>query len=173
VQALRAALIGLALGICNGCHDTRGPVVGVSPPRAPEHEAQAADAGAPERSPVDADFRAHMTKMGDRFLSVGHGQRFDAVLWVNAAAQAHWPEPASMPEGAVLVEDTMMTEAGVEHAGGLLVMVKGPASWRFVAVSPDGRVVSDARVVPCATCHRDAPGGVFSFNMSPSSASPK
>ena len=40
---------------------------------------------------------------------------------------------------------------------GLLVMEKRAESWRFVAVGPDGEVVSDARVAPCAECHRDAP----------------
>ena len=104
------------------------------------------------------DFRARLARVSDRFLSEGHGDGFDAVVWSNEAARAGADAGGSFPDGAMLVEEALARGAiDAGAAAGLLVMEKRAEGWRFVAVGPDGEVVSDARVAPCATCHRDAP----------------
>jgi hypothetical protein len=120
---------------------------------------RAGDGGPPvEPSPVPADFRASWSKLGARFLSKGHGQRFDAVLWVNDVAHGAWDElPAPLPEKSVIVEEATDVEARGDRAAGLLVMEKKPQGWRFLAVGSDGEVVDDDHGVRCLSCHRDAP----------------
>jgi hypothetical protein len=145
----------------SACHDTPAAVVGVSPPRAPDLIVAAPDAGVPEPSPVPDDFRSKMTQLGGRFLSPGHAQRFDAVVWANAAAVKQWDSPGEMPFGAMLVEEAIVREGGSDRPGGLLVMDKREAGWRFVVVTADGEVQSGARLALCETCHREASGGVF------------
>jgi hypothetical protein len=155
------------------CHDTPPAIVGVSPPRAPELSVAAPDAGAPEPSPVPDDFRSKMTQVGGRFLSQGHAQRFDAVVWANAAAGKPWDSPGEMPVGAMLVEEAIMREAGSDRPGGLLVMEKREAGWRFVVVTAEGEVQSGARLVLCETCHHEASGGVFALSREAGSEAAK
>jgi hypothetical protein len=140
------------------------PIVGVSPPRALEQTVTATDAGPVEPSPVQADFRSTMTQVGDRFLSQGHAERFDGVVWANAAARAHWDAPGEMPVGAMLVEEAIVREGRSDRPGGLLVMENRETGWRFVVVTAEGDVVSGARLAPCETCHREARGGVFALS---------
>jgi hypothetical protein len=156
-------LVNAAAFAC-GCHDTPAAIVGVSPPRATERAVHAIDGAAPEPSPVPDDFRSTMTRVGDRFLSLGHAQRFDALVWANAPAQAHWDSPGEMPAGAMLIEEAIVRESGADRPGGLLVMEKRESGWRFVVVTADGDVVGDARVASCETCHHEAKGGVFAFD---------
>jgi hypothetical protein len=131
--------------------------VGFSPPRDAVH-ASSGDGGPGAASPVPVDFRATYTKLGDRFLSDGHAKRYQAVLWLNAAARTAWGAlPAPMPEGAVVVEEAIDTERGGDRAAGLWIMQKAADGWKFLAVGPAGEVVSDGRVAPCAECHRQAP----------------
>lgn len=165
---MRIALSFLVLSACAaalaaGCHDTPAAIVGVSPPRAPERSDRAVDAAAREASPVAEDFRAKMTRIGDRFLSQGHAQRFEAVVWANAPAKKQWDAPEEMPVGSMLVEEAVVREADFEQAAGLLVMEKREAGWRFVVVTAQGDVVSDARVAACETCHHEAKGEVFAL----------
>jgi hypothetical protein len=116
------------------------------------------DGGHLEASPVAADFRAHMARVSGRFVSRGHGERFEGVVWANDGARDAWAAAVDMPVGAVLVEEAIERAAGEDRQAGLLVMVKEGEAWRFVAVGPDGEVASDAaRVAPCAQCHREAP----------------
>jgi hypothetical protein len=143
------------------CHDTPQAIVGVSPPRAPERSTVATDAGAVEASPVAGDFRSTMTQVGNRSLSQGHAQRFDGVVWANSTAVKVWDTPGDMPVGAMLVEEAIVREGPNDRPGGLLVMEKRDAGWRFVVVTAEGDVVSDARLAACETCHREARGGVF------------
>lgn len=135
--------------------------VGVSSPRAVERISRASDAATPELSPVPTDFRSHMARVSGRFVSAGHAERFDAVVWANDAARAAWDAAGDMPDGAMLVEEaierTSGRDGGADRPAGLLVMEKGAGTWRFVAVMPAGEVVSDTRVALCAACHRDAP----------------
>lgn len=117
------------------------------------------------------DFRARMVRVGERALSRGHAERFDAIVWANELAHAAWDDAvAPMPDGAMLVEEAVdratpapaggAVERG-ERAAGLLVMEKS-GLWRFDSVGPDGDVADEARVAPCAACHREAPrDGVF------------
>jgi hypothetical protein len=63
-----------------------------------------------------------------------------------------------LPEGAIFVEEALQRAAQGDNEAGLLVMEKRGGAWHFVAVGrPDGEVVDDARVAPCAACHREAP----------------
>ena len=152
----RLLLIGLAApaGACGG---SRLQAVGYSAPRETA-QATRRDAGSGAGSPVPSDFRASFTKLGDRFLSDGHGKRYQAVLWLNAPAQGAWSAlPAPMPDGAIVVEEAIDAERGADRPAGLWVMRKTGSAWRFVAVGPSGEAVSDARVAPCAECHAAAP----------------
>ncbi len=107
---------------------------------------------------MPADFRARFTKVGDRFLSEGHGRRYAATLWLNDVARAAWASvPAPMPDGAVVVEEAVDTARSGDRPAGLWIMAKDGGAWRFVASGPGGEVVADARVAPCADCHREAP----------------
>jgi hypothetical protein len=134
--------------------------VGFSPERAPEgattREAMR-DAALPEPSPVPGDFRSSMVRMRERFVSAGHAERFDAIVWANGAARAAWSVAGDMPDGAMLVEELIDRDRRGERFAGLLVMDKAAASWRFTAVGPAGEVVTGDRLTPCATCHREAP----------------
>lgn len=156
---LVAALIGApALGC--GAQDV-GPV-GVSPPRAMDH-AQAGDDG----GSAGADPLARLTRLTDRFLSQGHAQRFDAVVWANEAARQGPAESltdggAEYPEGAVFIEEAIERTRADAGTAGLLSMEKRAGAWRFTIVQPDGEVVGDPQTAACAACHRDAPrDGVF------------
>jgi hypothetical protein len=107
---------------------------------------------------VASDFREKMVRVGERQLSRGHAERFDAIVWVNDVARAAWDEAiAPMPDGSMLVEEAIERAAHGDRPSGLLVMEKRDGSWRFVAVGADGEVVDDARVARCAACHKDAP----------------
>lgn len=152
-----AAAAGVGAGLLSGgsgCGGRDTAMVGISPPRAAERAPGSAAADA--ASPVPADFRAHLSRLGDRFLSEGHGDGFDAVIWSNEAARTGPDGGGAFPDGAMFVEEAIGRGDG-GAPDGLLVMEKRAESWRFVAVGPDGEVVSDARVAPCAECHRDAP----------------
>jgi hypothetical protein len=112
---------------------------------------------------VPADFRAHMTRLGDRFPSRGHGQRYQAVLWLNEVARVGWGDlPGELPDGSLVVEEAFDQDRRGDRPAGLFVMEKKAGAWRFVVVGTEGEVVADARVAPCASCHREAPrGGLF------------
>ena len=133
----------------------------------------ATDAGAVEPSPVKDDFRSTMTQVGDRFLSEGHAERFDGVVWASSAARARWDAPGQMPVGALLVEEAIVREGRSDRPGGLLVMEKRDAGWRFVVVTAERDVVSGARLAPCETCHREASGGVFALARDAGLETPK
>jgi hypothetical protein len=154
-----------AAAFAAGCHDAPAAIVGVSPPRAPERSDRAVDAAVRESSPVAEDFRAKMIRIGDRFLSQGHAQRFEAVVWANAPAKKQWDAPDEMPVGAMLVEEAIVREADFDQAAGLLVMEKRDVGWRFVVVTAEGDVVSNARVAACETCHHEAKGEVFALTQ--------
>jgi hypothetical protein len=96
-----------------------------------------------------------MTPVSDRFLSRGHGERFDATVWARAA-------DGGAGEGAMYVEDLTARDGGVAAAG-LLVMEKRGGVWRFLAVGPDGEVVDDAGAESCDPCHREAKDQVFAW----------
>jgi hypothetical protein len=102
-----------------------------------------------------------MTKVGERFLSRGHAERFDAVIWANAAALSPRDAGVLMPEGAMFLEELIAQKAGADRPAGLFVMEKRAGQWRFVVVGTRGEVVGDARVAPCAECHREVKDFVF------------
>jgi hypothetical protein len=104
-----------------------------------------------------------MARVSDRQVSRGHAERFDAIVWANDVARAMWDDArASMPDGAMLIEEAIERTARGDRAAGLLVMEKREGTWRFVVVGADGEVVDDARVAACAACHQEAPrDGVF------------
>lgn len=104
-----------------------------------------------------------MTQVGGRFLSQGHAQRFDALVWINDAAKL-WDAPAELPVGAMLIEEAIVREGAADRPGGLLVMEKGETGWRFVVVTAEGDVRSGPRLAPCESCHRQASGEVFALS---------
>ena len=115
------------------------------------------DAAVVKPSPIASDFRDHMTRMVPRQVSEGHGERFDAIVWVNEGARAGWASGGEMPDGAVLVEEALERAAKGDRAAGLFMMEKREGTWRFVAVGADGDVADDARTTRCASCHAQAP----------------
>ncbi len=125
--------------------------VGVSTPRAPERATF--EAGAP-MAPLPEDFRAHMARVAERFLSEGHGEAFDAVVWANDAARAGTAAGGDFPDGAMFVEEALGRSLSDAGSVGLLVMQKRGGGWQFGAVGPDGEPGSGAA---CAACHQDAP----------------
>jgi hypothetical protein len=156
------SLLSLAtLVLLASCHDTPAPIVGVSPPRAPERSSVESDTAAREPSPVADDFRTKMKLVADRFLSRGHAERFDALVWANDAAEKSWGTPSAMAVGALLVEETITRDGGTDRPGGLLVMEKADAGWRYLVVAASGEVTSGGRLAACETCHREAKGSVF------------
>jgi Cytochrome P460 len=159
-RANRLGALVLSLGCACASHAERGTPVGVSSPRAVGDATTpwATDAGARAvPSPVAADFRSHMARVGERGISRGHADRFDAVLWANEAAHGAWDGSGTMPDGAVLVEEAIERTAKGDRAAGLLVMEKHGEAWRFVLVDAAGHVVEWARDAACASCHKDAP----------------
>ncbi len=152
VRSRRLFLI-LALGV-SGCGGRDPGPVGISPPRAAER----LPPGATDvTSPVPADFRAHLSRLSDRFLSEGHGDGFDAIVWANEAAGTV-TDAGTFADGAMFVEELLGRDAlDGGAAQGLLVMERRADAWHFVAVGADGTVAGDPRVEPCAACHREAP----------------
>ena len=163
MRSLAASCV-LPLGALAACSAPAAmSTVGVSAPRAPEAvaEADAGDAAPPPPPPVPPDFRSHMNRLSDRFLSRGHAERFDAVIWGNAQVAPDASSDQDFPEGAVLVEEAVVRDTRGDHPFGLLVMTKEKDSFRFDAVDADGRVEPAERVAACATCHREAAHFVF------------
>jgi hypothetical protein len=167
-----AATFALATAWTPACHGEPAPIVGVSAPRAaaPERPTTVSDAGADETSPVPADFRRHMKSMAGPFLSRGHGDRFDAVLWANPTAESHWDRTDEMPDGAMLIEEAFVRDTGDPRPAGLFVMQRTAGTWRYWAIGTYGEVAGDERVDACAECHRQARSEVFSFSFVDASA---
>jgi len=109
---------------------------------------------------VQTDFPSHLTRLTGRFLSRGHGERFDAFIWVNEAGRSAALGEGQTGQGAVLVEEAVVTDVRGDRPAGLLVMQRLD-TWRFTAVEPDGTVVKDERVTACARCHGEAADSVF------------
>jgi hypothetical protein len=131
--------------------------VGVSEQRREAPRRQPVEGGAGAPSPVPADFRQHMARVGERAVSRGHAERFDGIVWANDAARAAWDAGGEMPDGAMLVEEAIERTAKGDQAAGLLVMEKRGGGWRFTVVDAAGRVAEDTREAACAACHREAP----------------
>jgi hypothetical protein len=158
----------LAVGACRA---EPGAAVGVSSPRAVTEgpSPRTIDASAAVPSPVAADFREHMARLGERAVSRGHAERFDGVLWANDVAHTGWDGPGDMSDGALLVEEAIEKTAKGDRAAGLLVMDKRGGTWRFVVVDAGGHVVEWSRVEACVSCHRDAPRD-FVFHLESAAA---
>lgn len=151
------ALLALGLG---ACHAGLSAPVGISVPRSPERQVAAPSAALTETPPVPDDFRLHMTRVAGPFLSRGHGERFDAIVWANETARPIMEGQGDGADGALLIEEAIVHDVRGDEAAGLLVMQRRDG-WRFAAIDPDGTVVSDQRVAGCASCHGEAPHSVF------------
>jgi hypothetical protein len=109
-----------------------------------------------------------MDPVSDRFVSGGHGERFDVTVWANASARANLDAGAPWPDGAAFAEQAVERDVRGDRPAGWLVMDKGGGGWRFEAVGPAGEKATDAGLAACATCHRDAPDdGVFRWPPAP------
>jgi hypothetical protein len=150
----RAAVLVVALAAV-ACGGREGPLVGISPPRAAERIPGAADAAAaPWIAP--SDFRSRLSPLGERFLSRGHAERFDAVVWGDPSGTAS-DAGGAFADGTMFVEETFVSGESDGGSQGLLMMEKRAGSWRFGATSSDGEIANDSRLVPCVDCHREAP----------------
>jgi hypothetical protein len=99
-----------------------------------------------------------MTKMGDRQISRGHAEQFDAIVWANDVARGTWNRArGDTAEGAIFVEEAIERSSRGDGAAGLLWMEKRGGSWRFGAAGADGERADSAQTALCAECHRDAP----------------
>ena len=148
----------LAIGVIAAVGACRGQAmeaVGMSSPKAVP--SSVVDAGVVVPPILPADFGDHMTRLLPRQVSEGHGEKYDAIVWASDGARDAWQSGADMPDGAMLVEELVERAARGDRPGGVLVMEKRGAAWRFVAASPSGEVADDARVSRCATCHAEAP----------------
>ena len=143
--------------------------VGVSSPRV---AAAAAPAPAveihPDAFPVPhatwAGFRSQMTRVGERFVSHGHADQFEALLWINDAASGAWGGDGEFADGSAFVEEAVSHGPSGDRPGGLLVMVKHESAWTFAAFAPNGDAAAAAFVTSCPDCHREAPRDfVFRF----------
>jgi hypothetical protein len=148
-----------AAGAVAACRIDPGPAVGLASlhPVASSPGPTTLDASAAAPSPVAADFRERMARVGERGVSHGHADRFDGVVWVNEAAHVGWDGPGEMPDGAMLAEEAIERTDKGDRPAGLLVMEKRAGAWRFVVVDAGGHVVEWSRAESCAACHRDAP----------------
>jgi hypothetical protein len=153
-------LIGALGGAILACGGPGLSPVGVSPPRAPERTA-IPGAGASEPPPVPADFRSRMARASERFLSRGHGEKFDGIIWANEIARAAADPQSVLADGSIFVEEAIAGDTRGERSAGLLVMTKRGEAFRFDAVEPDGGVASRERVDACVACHRETTGFVF------------
>jgi len=159
VPVLSRVAPSLALLGLGACRVDAGPAVGVSTPHAEVDppRAKVVDAATAVPSPVAADFREHMTRLTERAVSRGHAERFDGIVWANEAGRAAWDAPGDVPDGAMLVEETVARTVKGDLPEGLLVMEKRGGTWRFVVVDATGHVVEWAREAACVACHKDAP----------------
>jgi hypothetical protein len=152
----------LIAALAAGCGGQKLATVGVSPPRAPEHGGEIADSAPPEPPPpVARDFRVHMTRLTDRFLSHGHADRFDATIWASEVVAADGGAEGDFADGTVFVEEGVVRDTRGDRSAGLLVMTKENGTFRFDAVDPEGRTASRERVATCVICHGEAQGLVF------------
>lgn len=110
---------------------------------------------------VPVDFRQRMSQVSERFLSRGHGERFDATIWANPQALAHPDAGGEAPDGAMFLEEATSRDARGDRPAGMLVMEKRAGTWRFGAVGAKGEIADDAGVGACPTCHREAKDSVF------------
>jgi hypothetical protein len=127
------------------------------------------DASVAVTSPVAADFREHLARVGERAVSRGHAERFDGVVWANEGGRAGWDGAGEWADGAMLVEEAIERTAKGDRAAGLLVMEKKGGTWRFVVIDAGGHVVEWARDKVCASCHADAPRD-FVFHLDATAA---
>ena len=139
-------------------------LVGISPLRTEVPPERSTDAGAEGGGlvPVREGAHARMQRVSDRFVSRGHGEHFDAVVWANDQARAALETGGDAGEGAKFVEDALFGPAGAAGAAPTdvppqLAMEKHGGAWRFTAVEADGEAVAEARLEACGECHRGAP----------------
>ncbi len=149
---LTAGFVGPIAAVA--CRPSPLDAVGISMPRGAESSSMA-EAGPEVGSLIEGQLCSKpMNNVLARQRSRGHGERFDAIVWVNDQALAAWDSGGVMPDGAVLVEEALELAAKGDRPQGLLVMEKKDGAWTFRAVGTDGGVVADSR---CATCHAEAP----------------
>jgi hypothetical protein len=147
---LAAAFAGPIVAVA--CRPSPLDAVGISMPRAAD-SSSVDDAGPEVGLPLLGQLAKQMNNVLPRQRSRGHGERFDAIVWVNDQGLAAWDSGGVMPDGAVLVEEAVELAAKGDRPQGLLVMEKKDGAWTFRAVGADGGSVTDSR---CAACHDEA-----------------
>lgn len=150
----RAAVLVVAL-VAAACGGQKGPPVGISPPRAAERVPGAPDASAAPWMAPD-DFRSRLSPLSERFVSQGHAEQFDALVWGDPSGMAS-DAGGTFSDGTMFVEETFVSGQSDGGPQGLLMMEKSAGSWRFGAVGSDGTIVNDSRLLTCNECHREAP----------------
>jgi len=112
-----------------------------------------------------------MQRVGDRFVSHGHGDSFDAVLWANDAARDALEAGIDARDGAMFVEDAVRATPRGDQPEGELTMEKRQGEWRFFVLEPEADAATTAAPGSCAGCHRDSPRD-FVFKPPPARAAP-
>ena len=176
VARSRRLLLSVAIAVAGvACGGGEAAPVGVSPPRAAERAQPRGDASAGPPG-LPGDFRARLSRLSDRFLSQGHAERFDAVVWANDAARQTGSGDSRADSGSDFADGAMFVEEAIDRAAadggvaGLLTMEKRAGAWRFSAIEPDGQVLTEPRTAACAACHREAPRD-FAFRTPPPQSS--
>lgn len=113
-----------------------------------------------------------MQRVGDRFVSHGHGDAFDAVLWANDEARDALEAGVDARDGAMFVEDAVRASPRGDRSGGELAMEKRRGEWRFFVLEADADAATTAAATSCAGCHRDAPRD-FVFRPPPARSPPR
>jgi hypothetical protein len=98
-----------------------------------------------------------MQRVSERFVSRGHGDAFDAVVWANDEGRSALEAGTEAREGAIFVEEAAQPSPSGAQEAGRLGMEKRGGVWRFFAIEADGDASAAAPASACAACHRDAP----------------
>jgi hypothetical protein len=112
-----------------------------------------------------------MQRVRDRFVSHGHGDSFDAVLWANDEGRAALEAGIDARDGAMFGEDAVRATPRGDQPEGELAMEKRRGEWRFFVLEADADAATAAAAASCAGCHRDAPRD-FVFRPPPARAAP-
>ena len=159
-----------AAALACGARDNTS-LIGVSAPRNEREPPAPVDASTSGTAIAASGPRPGMQRVGDRFVSHGHGDAFDAILWANDQARAALEAGVDARDGAMFVEDAVRATPRGEEPEGELAMEKHHGEWQFFVLEADADAATAANPVSCAGCHRDSPHD-FVFRPPPARAAP-
>jgi hypothetical protein len=99
---------------------------------------------------------AGMVRVSERFVSHGHGDAFEVIVWANEEGRVALATGTDAADGAMVVEETLGGASRSDPGQGRLGMEKRAGAWRFFTMH-DGADASDlAAASTCAACHQEA-----------------